>query len=147
MNALRRQMWRGSLAALVIGTIAAVSASSAQQSSSASHARPVLAAELPDIPGKTITAVEVDLAPGEKSPRHRHAGSVLAFVLSGEIRSQNSATGPSRIYRAGEAFFEPPGSSHLISENVSDEKPARLLAVFVADSGARLTTPEKEEKP
>ncbi len=37
--------------------------------------------------------------------------------------------------------------NHLIGENVSAEKPARLLAISVADSGARLTTPEKEEKP
>ena len=68
-----------------------------------------------------------------------HAGSVLAYVLSGEIRSENSATGPARVYKAGETFFEPPGSEHLVSENASATEPASLLAIFVADDGAQLT--------
>jgi quercetin dioxygenase-like cupin family protein len=36
-----------------------------------------------------------------------HAGSVFAYVLSGAIRSENSATGPVKVYKAGESFFEP----------------------------------------
>jgi quercetin dioxygenase-like cupin family protein len=83
----------------------------------------------------------VSYAPGAKSPSHRHAGSVFAYVLAGSIRSENSATGPAKVYKAGESFFEPPGSEHLVSENASDTEPASLLAVIVADDGARLTTP------
>jgi quercetin dioxygenase-like cupin family protein len=101
---------------------------------------PVRAEKLPNVPGKTITAVVVNYAPGGKSVSHRHAGSVLAYVLSGTIRSENSATGPARIYKAGESFFEPAGSEHLVSENASATEPASLLAVFVADDGAQLTT-------
>jgi quercetin dioxygenase-like cupin family protein len=81
--------------------------------------------------------------PGGKSGKHRHAGSVLAYVLSGTIRSENSATGPARVYRAGETFFEPPGSEHLVSENASATEPASLLAVFIADDGAQLTSFDK----
>jgi quercetin dioxygenase-like cupin family protein len=44
------------------------------------------------------------------------------------------------VYNAGESFFEPPGSRHLISEYASSKEPASLLAVFIADDGARLTT-------
>ncbi len=51
----------------------------------------------------------------------------------------NSATGPARVYKAGETFFEPPGSEHLVSENASATEPASLLAIFVADDGAQLT--------
>ena len=50
---------------------------------------------------------------------------------------ENSATGPARVYKAGESFFEPPGSEHLVSENASATEPASLLAVFVADDGAQ----------
>jgi quercetin dioxygenase-like cupin family protein len=82
-------------------------------------------------------------APGGKSGKHHHAGSVLAYVLSGEIRSENSATGPAKVYKAGESFFEPPGSEHLVSENASASEPASLLAVFVADDGPHLTTFDK----
>jgi quercetin dioxygenase-like cupin family protein len=84
--------------------------------------------------------VVVSYAPGGRSPAHHHAGSVFAYVLSGAIRSENSATGPAKVYKAGEGFFEPPGSEHLVSENASATEPASLLAVFVADDGARLTT-------
>jgi quercetin dioxygenase-like cupin family protein len=81
----------------------------------------------------------VNYAPGGASPAHQHAGSVLAYVLSGTIRSENSATGPVRVYKAGETFFEPAGSTHLVSENGSQTEPASLLAIFVADEGAQLT--------
>jgi quercetin dioxygenase-like cupin family protein len=102
-------------------------------------ANPLFSTKLPNVPGKSLTAVVVHYAPGDKSPSHAHAGSVLAYVLSGTIRSENSATGPAKVYRAGEVFFEPPGSTHLISENGSETEPASLLAIFVADDGAQLT--------
>jgi quercetin dioxygenase-like cupin family protein len=85
----------------------------------------------------------VRYGPGARSDKHHHAGSVFAFVMSGAIRSQTSAAGPAKVYRAGESFFEPPGSEHLVSENASATEPASLLAVFVADEGAQLTTFDK----
>ena len=105
----------------------------------ADDVRQVTSEKLPNVPGKSITAIVVNYAPGAKSVKHHHAGSVLAYVLSGEVRSENSATGPAKVYRAGETFFEPPGSTHLVSENASTTEPASLLAIFVADDGARLT--------
>ena len=105
----------------------------------ADDVRKVTTEKLPNVPGKSITAIVVNYAPGAKSAKHHHAGSVLAYVLSGEIRSENSATGPAKVYKAGETFFEPPGSEHLVSENASATEPASLLAVFVADDGAQLT--------
>ncbi len=102
--------------------------------------KPIHVEKLANVPGKTLTVVTVNYAPGGKSGAHHHAGSVFAYVLSGAIRSENSATGPVKVYKAGESFFEPPGSKHLISENASTTEPASLLAVFVADDGAQLTT-------
>ena len=100
----------------------------------------VITEMLPNVPGKRITVTVVSYAPGQKSGSHHHPGSVVAYVLSGAIRSENSATGPVKVYKAGEAFFEPPGSRHVVSENASAVEPARLLAVHVADDGAQLTT-------
>ena len=105
-----------------------------------SQAKVVSSEKLPNVPGKSITAVVVTFPPGAKSTPHRHAGSVLVYVLSGEVRSENSATGPAQVYKAGETFFEPAGSTHLVSENASATEPATILAVFVADDGATLTT-------
>jgi quercetin dioxygenase-like cupin family protein len=101
--------------------------------------RVAFAQKLPNVPGKTLTAVEVDYAPGGKSGPHHHAGVVFAYVVSGEIRSQVD-DGPARVYHAGESFFEGPGAHHVVSENASASKRAKLLAVFVADDGAELTT-------
>jgi hypothetical protein len=56
--------------------------------------KPVFADTLPNVPGKSITAVVVNYAPGSKSAKHHHAGSVFVYVLAGAIRSENSATGP-----------------------------------------------------
>jgi quercetin dioxygenase-like cupin family protein len=102
--------------------------------------KPVRVEKLLNVPGKTLTAVVVTYAPAGKSGAHHHAGSVFAYVLAGAIRSENSATGPIKVYKAGESFFEPPGSQHLIRENASATEPASLLAVFVADDGAQLTS-------
>jgi quercetin dioxygenase-like cupin family protein len=107
------------------------------------NASPVFAAQLPNVPGKSLTAVLVRYVPGAASPSHHHAGSVFAYVLSGVIRSQVSTGGPVKDYKAGESFFEPPGSDHLISANASSTEPASLLAIFVADDGAVLTSLDK----
>ena len=71
----------------------------------------------------------VSYAPGASSRKHHHAGSVLAYVLSGEIASEKLATGPVKVYKAGKSFFEPPGSKHLVSETPSATRVASLLAV------------------
>src|SRR5438445_4202537 len=104
---------------------------------------PVRVEKLANARGQTLTVVTVNYAPGGTSGAHHHAGSVFAYVLSGTIRSENSATGPVRVYKGGESFFEPPGSRHLVSENASAKEPASLLAVFVTDDGAQLTTFDK----
>ena len=103
--------------------------------------RKLSAVKLPNVPGQALTAEVVEYPPGGKSSVHHHAGSVFAYVLTGSIRSQNSATGPARIYRAGETFFEPPGSDHLVSENASASEPASLLAIHIVEDGAVLTKP------
>lgn len=98
---------------------------------------------IPNIPGKSLVAVEVDYAPGAASPAHVHAKSafIYAYVVSGAIESQVN-DGPKRIYRAGESFSESPGSRHPVSRNASATQPAKLLAVFVVDTGDKaLTTP------
>jgi quercetin dioxygenase-like cupin family protein len=135
-NVMTRQAW-ATIVALAVTGIACLCPSAHAEGD---RVKAVLSEKLPNVPGKSLTAVVVNYAPGGKSPSHHHAGSVFAYVLSGEIRSENSVTGPARVYKAGESFFEPPGSEHLVSENASATEPASLLAVFVADDGAKLTT-------
>ena len=94
---------------------------------------------LPDIPGKRVTIVRVTYGPGGFTPPHRHAGTVTAYVTKGHIRSQLRG-GPVEVFEVGQSFFEPPGAIHAVSANASNTEMAELIAVFVADEGAELTT-------
>lgn len=98
-----------------------------------------------NLPGKSMIAVAVEIAPGGSSPSHKHADSafIYAYVLSGMIETQIN-DGPRRTVKAGESFFETPGSNHPYTRNLSKTAPAKLLAVFVVDTADReLTTPNK----
>jgi quercetin dioxygenase-like cupin family protein len=100
---------------------------------------PIASYALPNVPGKRITIVRVFYGPGGFTRAHRHAGTVTAYITKGEIRSQ-LAGGPVETFKVGQSFFEPPGATHLVSANASNTVPAELIAVFVADEGAQLTT-------
>lgn len=98
--------------------------------------------DLPDLSLKnwSVTAVEVSYAPGESSAAHRHPDITIAYVLEGEIRSK-VGDGPERTYTAGQMFLETPGQLHAVSRNASTTKPAKLLAMLLAEKGKQLTTP------
>jgi quercetin dioxygenase-like cupin family protein len=109
------------------------------QGSPLDKVEPIGSYALPNVPGKRVTIVRVSYGPGGFSRPHRHAGSVTATVTKGRIRSQLGG-GPAETFAVGQSFFEPPGSTHLVSANASNTEPAELIAVFVADEGAQLTT-------
>src|ERR1700727_683849 len=122
----------GVLAPLCISSAAAAGSPRDKVEVITSHA-------LPNVPGKRVTIVRVFYGPGGFSRAHRHAGSVTAYITNGEIRCQLGG-GPVETFGVGQSFFEPPGSTHLVSANASNTEPAELIAVFVADEGAQLTT-------
>jgi quercetin dioxygenase-like cupin family protein len=107
--------------------------------SSLDRVEPITSHALPNVPGKRVTIVRVFYGPGGFTRAHRHSGSVTAYITKGEIRSQ-LAGGPVETFKVGQSFFEPPGATHLVSANASNTEPAELIAVFVADEGAQLTT-------
>jgi quercetin dioxygenase-like cupin family protein len=100
---------------------------------------PIGSYALPNVPGKRVTIVRVFYGPGGFTRPHRHSGSVTAYITKGEIRSQLGG-GPVETFKVGQSFFEPPGTTHMVSANASVTEPAELIAVFVADEGAQLTT-------
>ena len=118
---------------------------SADQKSTDKESKVTLVYEhaLPNVPGKSMKGVLVEYGPGGFSAAHTHPNSafIYATVLEGAIRSQVN-DGPVVTYRAGESFSELPGDRHGVSENASATEPARLLAVFVVDTGeTELTYP------
>lgn len=130
--------------ACIVGALAIAGSASAHDSQTET-VTPKFNQAIPNIPGKSLVAVEVEYAPGAASPPHTHAKSafIYAYVISGEIESKVN-DGKTHIYKAGESWSEPPNASHTISRNASKSKPAKLLAVFVVDSDDKvLTTPIK----
>ena len=118
------------------------SARSHDHQSQAGNVVPRFSQALPNVPGKSMIAVEVTLAPGQVSVPHRHAKSafIMAYVLSGAILNQVEGE-PAKVYRAGETWMETPGAHHIKATNMSKAKSARLLAVFVVNSDEKdLTT-------
>ncbi|WP_085899519.1 cupin domain-containing protein [Kiloniella majae] len=110
------------------------------QSSLTKNQRTMLLQEaIGNIPGHELTAITVELVPGNKSPAHSHETFVFVYVLEGNVRSQ---LGDEKAvdYTAGDSWIEPPGAIHTLTENLSDTKPAKLLAIFVGKKDARLTT-------
>lgn len=66
----------------------------------------------------------------------------MAYVVSGEVTSQ--VKGEQAItYKAGESWYEPAGSEHLISKNASATKPAKLLVFMLMDKTDEVLIPLK----
>ena len=98
-----------------------------------------------DLPNLTmddwqVTASIITQAPGNAGNAHRHPGFVLVYVLEGEVVTKISGQ-PEKTYRAGEMFYEQPGSTHEESKNPSVTKPAKFLALIFAKKGLPLVTP------
>ena len=106
-------------------------------------ARKLLAKEaLPNLPGNRMTAVTVELAPGAIAAPHRHEAFLFVYVLEGRVRSRLGDALPVD-YAAGDHWIEPPGSDHVLTQNLSDKEPVKLLVVFVGANDAKLTTSAK----
>ncbi|WP_223190657.1 cupin domain-containing protein [Nonomuraea terrae] len=93
---------------------------------------------LPNVKGKTFTSAIVDFPPAGRAAPHRHGSAFLyAYVLEGSVRSRLDDE-PARTYRQGEDWVEKPGAHHVLAENTSKTEPAKLLVVFISDTGQEL---------
>lgn len=128
--------------------LAAGAALLASPSLAASTSAPVLAKDLPNVPGMRLTALTVSYGPGAASGSHRHAphGFLIAYVLAGHIRSQVEGE-PEKVYGPGESWTEGPNAHHIVSQNASATEPAKMLVVFVAPPDEPLTTPDPGGHP
>jgi quercetin dioxygenase-like cupin family protein len=132
-------MARKTLVAALIAGVVIAPAAQAEPAPTENAQNPVvrpLFDQPTQVPGKSLQAVTVSYPPGSRSASHHHANSafIMAYVISGAIRSQLEGE-PARVYHAGETWSEAPGAHHTVSENVSGTEPAELLAVFLLDTG------------
>lgn len=136
---------------LVFGTaagyaIGAYRVSQAPQNQADRKVRIAKEQALPQLDGGKLkaTLVEVTYAPGAGSKPHSHPCPVIGYVVSGELRTQVKGSAE-ETHKAGETFYEPPNGVHLVSANASKSEPAKLLAIFVCDHEAELSTPVPSE--
>jgi quercetin dioxygenase-like cupin family protein len=120
---------------IVIATALGFAGLAAAKDAPREKVTPAFSEDIANAPGKKLIALIVDYPPGGKTPSHRHAKSafITGYVLSGAVRSQVN-DGPAKVFKQGESWTEAPGAHHVVSENASATKPAKLLAVFVVDA-------------
>ena len=77
-----------------------------------------------------VSVVEVTLEPGQAGKPHRHPGPVIEYVLEGEYELGIDDQ-PSKVFKAGETFYEPTGCLHRVSKNPAAKGNTRVLAVVL----------------
>lgn len=90
-----------------------------------------------------MLVIEVQLAPGEASPPHRHNAYVYVYMLEGEVEMQVRG-GKLKRLRRGDVFYESPDDIHQVGRNVSATMPAKFLVHMIKKVGAPVTVPVEE---
>jgi quercetin dioxygenase-like cupin family protein len=92
-----------------------------------------------------VTIVEVTLRPGQSGSPHRHPGPAFVYVLEGEYELGIDDQ-PTKVFKAGETFYEPTGCLHRVSKNPAAKGVTRLVAVLLHPRDAKeIAIPEKSK--
>jgi len=84
----------------------------------------------------------LDRVPGNTSLPHRHPGHhTFGYVVQGtyELGINNQ---PTRMLKAGDTFYEPPGALHSVSRNAGNDE-LKIVIFMVADAANPSTVNEK----
>src|SRR3954465_3701206 len=79
----------------------------------------LLVQPLSDLPGREVRITLLDREAGNSSLPHRHPGHhTFGYVVDGSYEFGVNGQ-PTRILKAGDTFYEPPGTLHSVSRNAS----------------------------
>jgi quercetin dioxygenase-like cupin family protein len=93
-----------------------------------------------------VTVVEVTIEPGKSGSPHRHPGPGFVYVVEGEYELGIDDQ-PTKIFRAGETFYEPTGCLHRVSKNPRAKGKTRLIAFVVHPRDAKeVAIPEQHKE-
>ena len=81
------------------------------------------------VPGREVIQARVDIDPGKASPKHRHPGEEIVYVLEGTLEYQLEGQPPVTL-KAGDVLFIPAGVVHA-ARNVGNNNGAELATYFV----------------
>lgn len=103
---------------------------------------PLFSHDLADLPGKELTMIQVEYAPGGADPVHRHDAHGLVYVLEGSIVMQVKG-GPPVTLQPGQTFYEGPEDVHTVGRNASKTKPAKFVVFLIKEKGTPILIPTK----
>jgi quercetin dioxygenase-like cupin family protein len=133
-------------AAATYGAMTFVGPSRAQTAPAPTQRVDVMTQPLADVPGREVRITLLDLMPGHASAPHRHPNHhVFGFIADGTYQWQIGDR-PVKTFKAGEAFYEPPGVLHAVSRNASSTDRAKIVVFMVADAKQPSTVAEGEKK-
>jgi quercetin dioxygenase-like cupin family protein len=94
------------------------------------------------VPGKEISMITVEYAPGAADPVHTHRAQAMVYVLEGAIVMQVRGGQPVTL-TAGQSFYEGPDDVHVVGRNASQTARAKFVVFLVKDKGAPILVPVK----
>lgn len=94
----------------------------------------------PELADKDVIVKRIELKPGASAPPHIHPGMITGYVMSGNLEFQLKGE-PLQKLKAGDTFFEPPGSHHMVAHNPSADSSTVIIAFVVNPKGQPLSTP------
>jgi quercetin dioxygenase-like cupin family protein len=151
MNAGKRGLLRGGALialALAAGVVVGVGGMAVARHDDKKTVKPISAWDIVEkLDGKEtkVTVVEVTLGPGQAGEPHRHPGPVIGYVLAGEYELGIDDK-PSKVFKAGETFYEPTGCLHRVSKNPAALGNTRVLAVVLHPRDAKqIAIPEPKK--
>ncbi len=102
----------------------------------------LMSKDLTEIPGREVSMITVEYAPGGADPIHRHNAHAFVYVLEGSIVMQVKG-GKEVTLTPGQTFYEGPDDVHVVGRNASSTKPAKFLVFLIKDKGAPVLVPVK----
>jgi quercetin dioxygenase-like cupin family protein len=102
--------------------------------------KPLMSKDLPESPGREVSMITVEYAPGGVDPIHRHNAHALVYVLEGSIIMQVEG-GQQVTLKPGDTFYEGPKDVHVVGRNASKTSKAKFVVFFVKDKGAPILIP------
>ena len=94
----------------------------------------------PELADKEIIVKRIEMKPGASAPPHVHPGMVTGYVETGTLEFQIKGEALKTL-KAGDTFFEPPGSHHLVARNPDPAAKTVVIAFVVNPKGAPVSTP------
>ena len=94
-----------------------------------------------DLNNNMVRMETVEFPPGYSSAKHIHPCPLFAYVLEGELLSEFE--GITKLYHAGDTFYENATGLHSVMRNDSNVQTAKILVVYLMTPGMETYIPKE----